>query len=131
MCLYRCDTKQKFRSISGICNNLAHSSWGSTSSRLRRLLPPAYADFLSIPRGGVMSARARRCHRSGNRLGKRDEVFRRQKQPNKSRPWKRFFEHYGVTIRRSRGGDETCDSCITEPGDLLPNPRYYWHCRDV
>lgn len=34
----------KYRTLSGMCNNLEFPSWGSTRSAMLRFLPPDYAD---------------------------------------------------------------------------------------
>ncbi len=47
----RCSAAARFRTISGICNNLDHPLWGSASSRLARFVPPAYGDGRKEPRG--------------------------------------------------------------------------------
>ena len=51
-----CDPKFPFRTITGECNNLNHSSWGSSTTALSRLLPSQYADGVKVPRGGWLSA---------------------------------------------------------------------------
>lgn len=48
----RCDKSERYRTISGWCNNLANPSWGSKGTTLKRLLPAAYEDGRSEPRGG-------------------------------------------------------------------------------
>ena len=47
-----CDPLDRYRSISGRCNNLRRPDWGSAGSTLRRLLPNAYEDGVGVPRGG-------------------------------------------------------------------------------
>lgn len=42
----------RFRTIDGTMNNLAGAYWGSAGSLLRRRVPAAYADGISIPSGG-------------------------------------------------------------------------------
>ena len=37
-----CDKDERYRTISGVCNNLRHPEWGSVSQELNRILPPAY-----------------------------------------------------------------------------------------
>lgn len=34
----------KYRTLTGMCNNLEYPSWGSARSAMVRFLPPAYAD---------------------------------------------------------------------------------------
>uniref|UniRef100_T1ILP9 Chorion peroxidase n=1 Tax=Strigamia maritima TaxID=126957 RepID=T1ILP9_STRMM len=41
---------QRFRDITGLCNNLDNPQWGSTRMTLQRLLPPVYADGVDAPR---------------------------------------------------------------------------------
>ena len=48
----KCDFSARYRTISGRCNNFAHPEWGSAGQTYRRLLPNAYADRASVPRGG-------------------------------------------------------------------------------
>ncbi|XP_040572196.1 salivary peroxidase/catechol oxidase [Lepeophtheirus salmonis] len=48
----RCDENARYRTISGRCNNIHNSEWGSTGSTFNRLIPDAYQDRRSIPRGG-------------------------------------------------------------------------------
>lgn len=45
----RCDVS-KYRTMSGMCNNLRHPSWASARSAMVRFLPPAYQDGISQPR---------------------------------------------------------------------------------
>ncbi|XP_015785823.1 peroxidase [Tetranychus urticae] len=40
----------KYRTLTGMCNNLDYPSWGSARSAMVRFLPPAYADGISEPR---------------------------------------------------------------------------------
>ncbi len=49
----RCQAGSRFRTISGMCNNLEHPLWGSASSKQARFLPPSYADGKSEPRGSL------------------------------------------------------------------------------
>lgn len=35
---------QRYRELSGLCNNLEHAHWGAVNAPFRRLLPAAYAD---------------------------------------------------------------------------------------
>ena len=53
---FRCDSKARFRTISGVCNNLENKLWGAADVPFRRFLPAAYADGFSVPRGGRESA---------------------------------------------------------------------------
>ncbi|KAH7642873.1 peroxidase-like [Dermatophagoides farinae] len=45
----KCESN-KYRTLSGMCNNLEYPSWGSTRSAMLRYMPPDYADGLSAPR---------------------------------------------------------------------------------
>lgn len=40
----------KYRTLSGMCNNLVHPSWASARSAMVRYIPPAYMDGISRPR---------------------------------------------------------------------------------
>ncbi|KAJ6223481.1 hypothetical protein RDWZM_002026 [Blomia tropicalis] len=40
----------KYRTLSGMCNNLDYPSWGSSRSAMLRFLPPDYSDGLTAPR---------------------------------------------------------------------------------
>jgi hypothetical protein len=47
----------RFRTITGICNNMKNNPyWGSASIRLRRFIAAEYADGVSVPRGGFESS---------------------------------------------------------------------------
>ena len=37
-----CDKEERYRSISGVCNNIRHPEWGSINQELNRILPAAY-----------------------------------------------------------------------------------------
>lgn len=45
-------SKTRYRTITGHCNNLKHSSWGASKTPYARYLPPDYADGLDKPRAG-------------------------------------------------------------------------------
>ncbi|XP_032299775.1 thyroid peroxidase [Coturnix japonica] len=47
----------KYRLITGACNNREHTRWGASNTALARWLPPAYEDGLSQPRGWDPSIR--------------------------------------------------------------------------
>ncbi|XP_009327581.1 PREDICTED: thyroid peroxidase [Pygoscelis adeliae] len=47
----------KYRLITGACNNREHPRWGASNTALARWLPPAYEDGLSQPRGWDPSVR--------------------------------------------------------------------------
>lgn len=38
----------RYRTLTGMCNNLEHPSWGSARSAMVRYLPPEYADGMYI-----------------------------------------------------------------------------------
>ncbi|GIX91612.1 peroxidase [Caerostris extrusa] len=40
----------RYRTLSGMCNNLDNPSWGSARSAMIRFIPPVYGDGISIPR---------------------------------------------------------------------------------
>ena len=37
-----CDTEERYRSISGACNNIRHPEWGASNQELNRILPADY-----------------------------------------------------------------------------------------
>ncbi|KAF8791141.1 peroxidase-like isoform X1 [Argiope bruennichi] len=43
----------RYRTLTGMCNNLEHPSWGSARSAMVRYLPPEYADAIQEPRKSV------------------------------------------------------------------------------
>ncbi|GFX37375.1 chorion peroxidase [Trichonephila clavipes] len=43
----------RYRTLTGMCNNLEHPSWGSARSSMVRYLPPEYADAIQEPRKSV------------------------------------------------------------------------------
>ncbi|KAG1696951.1 Peroxidase [Nymphon striatum] len=45
----KCEVR-RYRTLSGMCNNLNNPSWGATRSSMVRYLPPKYADGLTEPR---------------------------------------------------------------------------------
>nr|XP_019607599.1 PREDICTED: thyroid peroxidase isoform X2 [Rhinolophus sinicus] len=49
-CPYTC-LANKYRLITGACNNRDHPRWGASNTALARWLPPAYEDGVSEPRG--------------------------------------------------------------------------------
>jgi len=48
----KCNPNDRYRTISGVCNNLENPTWGTPGTGLRRLLPPLYEDGRNEPRGG-------------------------------------------------------------------------------
>ena len=52
----KCNPEIKYRTFSGVCNNLQNPLWGSASINMRRYIPAQYADGIGKPRGGRMSA---------------------------------------------------------------------------
>ncbi|XP_021248220.1 thyroid peroxidase isoform X1 [Numida meleagris] len=49
-CPHNC-LANKYRLITGACNNREHTRWGASNTALARWLPPTYEDGLSQPRG--------------------------------------------------------------------------------
>ncbi|XP_076371105.1 peroxidase-like [Tachypleus tridentatus] len=47
-------TVERYRTYTGVCNNMHHTSWGSTHSPFVRQLPPVYKDGISEPRVSVV-----------------------------------------------------------------------------
>jgi len=90
-----CGTFDRFRTISGVCNNPNLPKLGMANTRFGRFLAPRYADGLgNVPRGGFSSAdnhKSTGSEREGSGGGK---------------------EGY-------QGGEE----CPGDPRALLPNPR--------
>ncbi|XP_015916569.2 peroxidase-like [Parasteatoda tepidariorum] len=43
----------RYRTLTGMCNNLEHPSWGSARSSMIRYLPPEYADGIAEPKRSV------------------------------------------------------------------------------
>jgi len=52
----KCDPNERYRTISGSCNNLENPLWGVAGSPLNRLLDPDYSDGIGEPRGGFKAA---------------------------------------------------------------------------
>ena len=46
----------EYRTVSGVCNNLAHPTWGMASIAMRRYTPAQYSDQNGAPRGNLKSA---------------------------------------------------------------------------
>ncbi|XP_076245198.1 peroxidasin [Calliopsis andreniformis] len=57
----------RYRTYSGKCNNALHPTWGAALEAYVRLLPPEYADGVSLPRTDLPSARdvSSRVHSGG------------------------------------------------------------------
>lgn len=51
----KCDSNDRYRSITGACNNLENPEWGTAGRELVRLLPANYEDGRDEPRGGLNS----------------------------------------------------------------------------
>ncbi|NXJ82484.1 PERM Myeloperoxidase, partial [Trogon melanurus] len=47
----KCPKNDTYRTITGECNNRAHSHWGSSNRAFARWLPAEYEDGVSVPRG--------------------------------------------------------------------------------
>lgn len=43
----------KYRTLTGMCNNLNYPSWGAARTSMIRLLPPDYSDGIGVPRRSV------------------------------------------------------------------------------
>ena len=52
-CQAGCNATSPYRTISGCCNNIANKDFGKANRAFTRLLPNAYADSISLPRGGL------------------------------------------------------------------------------
>ena len=37
-----CEAEERYRSISGVCNNIRHPEWGASNQELNRILPADY-----------------------------------------------------------------------------------------
>ena len=48
-----CNGSSPYRTISGCCNNLLNKNFGRTNQAFTRLMPAAYSDSRSLPRGGL------------------------------------------------------------------------------
>ncbi|KAL3863307.1 hypothetical protein ACJMK2_005072 [Sinanodonta woodiana] len=48
--IVRCFPGERYRRLTGECNNLKYPLWGMTNREERRFVPPAYLDGVSIPR---------------------------------------------------------------------------------
>ncbi|XP_067656764.1 thyroid peroxidase-like [Haliotis asinina] len=46
----QCSIWYPYRTPNSVCNNLAYPRWGSAPTQMRRFLPPAYGDGISLPR---------------------------------------------------------------------------------
>ncbi|XP_076051646.1 salivary peroxidase/catechol oxidase-like [Oratosquilla oratoria] len=46
----RCDPNYKYRTITGVCNNLRNTMYGSSNTAFQRVLPPKYKDGISAIR---------------------------------------------------------------------------------
>lgn len=85
-----CSTKQLYRTITGVCNNLEQPYQGSSQTAFSRLLPAAYQDYLSEPRrksvrGGLLPS----CRYLSLSLGSR---------PIFNRDYNNFFVVFGQLI---------------------------------
>ena len=52
---YNCDPAYPYRTYDGTCNNYKYPWWGKSHSPLKRLLTPAYDDYLNEPRSKSVS----------------------------------------------------------------------------
>ena len=52
-CEVGCNATSPYRTISGCCNNIANKDHGKANRAFTRLMKNAYADSISLPRGGL------------------------------------------------------------------------------
>ena len=52
-CEAGCDATSAYRTFSGCCNNIVHKDLGKANTAFTRLMPVAYEDNISLPRGGL------------------------------------------------------------------------------
>ncbi|CAG0923216.1 unnamed protein product [Notodromas monacha] len=116
-----CEPK-RYRTYTGLCNNLEKPHWGSAQSAFKRLLPPAYADGLEIPRVSysgrpLPSARVVSAHMH------RDEGFHDHAVTVMLIAWGQAIDHditLAVESKRSDGEDPRCCDRDTKHPDCFP-----------
>jgi len=113
----KCDRDDRYRTVSGVCNNLQNPEWGSAFQELMRLIPPAYQDNIQNPRGGRLA-----------RVLPNPRWMSKRNHPDEDRPDSRYthmvmqfgqFLDHDITLTPK---DESLN-CCDEPD--LSNPKCF------
>ncbi|XP_023338409.1 chorion peroxidase isoform X2 [Eurytemora carolleeae] len=122
-----CDPTERYRTITGSCNNIDNPTWGMPGSQLHRLVSSAYSDGIGEPRGGYNS-----------RTLPNPRYLSQRNHPDNDNPDTRFthmvmqfgqFLDHDITVTPK---DETLDCCKDTTNDskcfiiqIPPRDRFY------
>jgi len=119
-----------YRTADGTCNNLKHTSWGSSFMPFLRFLPPDYSD-------GVQAFRKAR---SGGQLPSPRLIsssIHRQSQADTQQftmlvmQWGQFIDHDITSTPQSRGFNNSFIKCCSKNGQLKENALLHPDCKPI
>ncbi|QEG21737.1 peroxidase family protein [Mariniblastus fucicola] len=110
---------QRFRTINGSNNNLSHETWGQAGGNLRRRVPSAYEDGISLPSGSDRPS----PRLISNLVSNQDEEFIANNRGMTSMVWQwgQFIDHdFGLTESHEHPPEPF--PIVVPTGDLLFDP---------
>ena len=123
-----CNSDSRFRSLSGVCNNLDKPFLGAAETAFRRLVDPDYADGVSSPRESqIPGFPLPNCRKTSLNLF-RDEFRESRRLTHMTMVFGQFLAH-DVTLGGQPEGAECDASCVQEDpciGITIPptDPRF-------
>ena len=117
-----CDSRSRFRSFTGQCNNLLFPATGATLTKLGRLLPSEYEDDVSAPRSRSLSGMPLPNPRTVSSLIHENMNTADEKHTLMVMQWGQFIDHDLALTPQYRGPGNTlvecseCDSAFINRG---------------
>ncbi|XP_047347771.1 peroxidase-like isoform X2 [Vespa velutina] len=117
-----CDSKMKYRSIDGSCNNIDNPSWGSAMTAYTRILFPQYFDGIQEPRN---VGQTKKPLPSARTISTSVAAYNGQSDPTKTlavMQWGQFISHdlAHTPVRKMVSSGKPISCCQTDGNALSP-----------